>query len=592
MGIPKYFKYIISNFDNITKNTNDPSILIHHLYFDLNCLIHPCVQDAASNQTLLSDFILEQSSYKYDTDPDYITPFEDKVYHLISNYIEKVISTVNPSISIYISIDGVAPRAKMEQQRSRQYRTVKEYLLKNSILEKYNDKASNFNTNFITPGTIFMYKLNIYLRSYIHKLKLLTNKRIILDDSQRMGEGEHKIFQFIRQNFSVSDLFNEVHCVYGLDADLIMLSLCLTQKIYLIREEVHFNKVNRDNFLYFDVLSFKDQLVDYLTKLIDNESCFDNDSYIIDDDPTDNEKDKSIFPISPQHLIIDYIFISFLLGNDFLPSLFCLNVSKYNIDLLLKSYISIISYRKKHIIENNKINYSILQQLLINLLVKENDIIKSFVYDLEHSRPFLKETNEKERNIEKLKYYPHFHRIVPFDVINDKQWINKYYLYYFNIVNFTKDDNYINSLCKSYIEGLQWTLEYYLEGCPSWSWYYKYRQPPHLRDLSKYLSKRIYSTKFTQDILFSPLEQLAIVLPIQSNYLFCKDYIKFINNNNLFNLYYPIHFELDLAYKYMLHEAPPILPPIDALHIKSVFQTLNLTVFEKQRNDPSNLIII
>ena len=62
-------------------------------------------------------------------------------------------------------------------------------------------------------------------------------KKYILDDCQNRGEGEHKILQYLK-NYTKDD----INCIYGLDADLIMLSLCADSKIYLLREESPFWK--------------------------------------------------------------------------------------------------------------------------------------------------------------------------------------------------------------------------------------------------------------------------------------------------------------------------------------------------------------
>ena len=50
MGIPKYFKHIITKYENdgLLKNTKNSEIKINNLYFDMNCLIHPCVNQVVN----------------------------------------------------------------------------------------------------------------------------------------------------------------------------------------------------------------------------------------------------------------------------------------------------------------------------------------------------------------------------------------------------------------------------------------------------------------------------------------------------------------------------------------------------------------
>merc|ERR1712168_1540150 len=118
---------------------------------------------------------------------------------------------VRPRKLLYVAIGGVAPRAKMNQQRSRRFRAAKESqishetksLLKKELLDRGirlpgpDPKKMRFDSNCITPGTPFMDKLATCLRYYIYDR--LTNDpgwkniKVILSDASVPGEGEHKI---------------------------------------------------------------------------------------------------------------------------------------------------------------------------------------------------------------------------------------------------------------------------------------------------------------------------------------------------------------------------------------------------------------
>ena len=87
-----------------------------------------------------------------------------------------------------------------------------------------------------------MEKLSVFLTNHLTNLGNIVSE-IIVSPPNEPGEGEHKIFEYIRQNKDYHQ--SSKTAIYGLDADLLMLTLnhlrCAEQ-LYLFRETPHFIK--------------------------------------------------------------------------------------------------------------------------------------------------------------------------------------------------------------------------------------------------------------------------------------------------------------------------------------------------------------
>ena len=100
-------------------------------------------------------------------------------------------------------------------------------------------------------------------------------------------------------------------------------------------------------------------------------------------------------------------------------------------------------------------------------------------------------------------------------------WEERYYSALFDI---KIDDERRKEICTNYLEGLEWTINYYTRGCIDWRWTYKYDYPPLLSDLAKfvpYFDTRLVKSSPPEPV--SELVQLSYVLPRGSMNLLPSD---------------------------------------------------------------------
>ena len=94
---------------------------------------------------------------------------------------------------------------------------------------------------------------------------IFNNIEVVFSSHSVPGEGEHKILSYIKKNCNDTNDTNIV--VYGLDADLIMLSLVSNiNNVYLMRECIEFGKPQEGNFLYMDIDQLKCNIIKILKK--------------------------------------------------------------------------------------------------------------------------------------------------------------------------------------------------------------------------------------------------------------------------------------------------------------------------------------
>ena len=478
MGIPSYFSYIIKNHVKLLKKLSKNTIPVNNLYLDCNSIIYDAVHNIDFTKLVTSDI--------------------DTIIASVCSKIDEYIFELKPDNIVYIAFDGVAPVAKLEQQRSRRYKSLYQNNISKSIFK--DAKPDPWNTTAITPGTNFMKKLNESIRIKYSEPKKYGIDSFVLSPSDKYGEGEHKLFEFIRQ-------FPEKHkdkntVIYGLDADLIMLSinhLPISQNIYLFRETPHFIK------------SINSELEP-------------NESYIIDIPELakiitlDMNNGIELTTEQQKNRIYDYIFLCFFLGNDFMPHFPSVNIRTGGVDKMLNAYKATIGTTNENLTDGKKIYWKNVRKLVQHLanLEEENLKMETKVRDRREKQELPNITPEDK--FKKFDSIPQYERALEKHINPFKpNWQNRYYKCLFDM---DIDEVRKKQICTNYLEGLEWTMKYYTTGCPDWRWCYNHNYPPLFSDLLHYIP--VFEAEFVPNKKPSPvteLVQLAYVMPKQSLHL-------------------------------------------------------------------------
>ncbi|KAL9105404.1 MAG: hypothetical protein Q9227_009422 [Pyrenula ochraceoflavens] len=373
MGVPKFFRWLSERYPAISQLIAENRIPeFDCLYLDMNGIIHNCTHK--------------------DSDSPTFRMTEDKMFIAIFNYIEHLFGKIKPKKLFFMAIDGVAPRAKMNQQRARRFRTAfdAEKARDKAIQEgKEMPKEDPFDSNCITPGTEFMAKLTQQLKYFISK-KVSEDAdwqgvEIVLSGHEVPGEGEHKIMEYIRQAKAQPGYDPNVrHCLYGLDADLIMLGLLSHDPHFcLLREEVTFGRQNQKKSKELEHQNF------YLMHL-----CIVREYLELEFQELKNNESLS-FGFDMERIIDDFILMAFFVGNDFLPNLPNLHINEGALALMFKEYKKVLPQLGGYINEQGFINLGRLGVLLDELSEVEFRFFEAEYSDAKWIKAKQNENNEE-----------------------------------------------------------------------------------------------------------------------------------------------------------------------------------------------------
>jgi len=205
MGVPAFYRWLSEKYPKIVQDvleervqpsSHDSSVPLpfdatgpnpsglecDNLYLDMNGIIHPCSHPEHGEQPKT----------------------EEEMYHNVCKYVDRLMRVVRTRKMLYLAIDGVAPRAKMNQQRARRFRSAQEARELRELEEhvrtelikgeaegtpfKIPEPKKPWDSNVITPGTQFMLGLSDFVRFYVRKRmstdKAWKNLRVIFSDGE------------------------------------------------------------------------------------------------------------------------------------------------------------------------------------------------------------------------------------------------------------------------------------------------------------------------------------------------------------------------------------------------------------------------
>lgn len=533
MGIKHFFAWYRKNFESTyIKIKNDEKIenlKVDNLLLDLNGIFHSSCQEVYKYGAFAQEKRLLAVKQKGNEDKQTL------VFENICKRIENIMDIIGPTKRVIMCVDGPGPIGKQNQQRQRRFRN--------------EPGEMSFDSNCITPGTKFMNELSKYLKNYIkNDLKRNANWQhleIHFSSEKVPGEGEHKAVEFVRNNK------DESYCINGPDADLFMLTLSTHVKnFYILRDDMY----NNGSFFLINIRKTRSELINMLEWVSDKNEC------------------------DAKSIINDFIFMCFVLGNDFVPNIPSVEIISNGIEMMIQIYrVNCAIYG--HLTETNKKGCIFINK-------------DSFMH-------FLALIGENEKTNIESKYRDTRNRFFPdalidknIDITSEKVSIDlQKYITDYSEKAFGNDN--IEKVCHKYIESLQWVLTYYTSGVSSWTWCYEYHYAPFASQLTRYLNtyKRRRHGKTIPSL---PLQQLLSVLPPHSSDLIPKPLrTLLLDDTSPIKDFFPKEIQIDLSGKKQEWEGVVILPVVDQALLKKVYSKFinKLSIEDKNLNVHEETVI-
>ncbi|KNC76243.1 hypothetical protein SARC_11248, partial [Sphaeroforma arctica JP610] len=436
--------------------------------------------------------------------------------------------------------------------------------------------GERFDSNCITPGTPFMARLSAQLKYFVN-LKVTTDARwqgvkVIFSGHETPGEGEHKIMDYIRKQRSLDTWNpNTRHCLYGLDADLIVLGLLTHEPHFsLLREEVTFGN-SKSKRVLADAKKVNFNLL-HLSLVRE---------YTMVEFATEQSIDF-------ERVLDDWVLICYLVGNDFIPHLPNLHINTGALDLLFDTYKTLLmdEAEPRYLNDAGHLELSNFQDYMRMLTQHDTETCQQVGADMAYLSSKMatanldytsavsteeSDTDSDSKAVAKgkgeavteesavdadgflmVKSKPRKYKPIKTDDSNDTSdekllaaWKDNYYAEKFGVE--ARDRDFKQRIVFEYIHALQWVLHYYYDGICSWDWFYPFHYSPFISTITEYDITAMDVDTFHKGKPFLPFEQLMGVLPPASHKHVPVAYQHLmLNESSPIHDFYPLTFESDL----------------------------------------------
>ena len=400
-----------------------------------------------------------------------------------------------------------------------------------------------------------MVRLQEHLQHFVNKKitedPMWKSIKVVLDGHECPGEGEHKILDFIRSEKHRDGYDpNTRHCMYGLDADLMMLGLLSHEPHFcLLREEVKFGGQSSK------VESSAEEKTWHLLSLKLFREYLD-----FEFGPTLRKTLK--FDYDLERLIDDWILLGYFVGNDFMPHLPNFHIGEDIKPFIYESYKKVLATLDGYITDSGDINLARLEVLMLELSKFDYEFFNQSYTDLQWmgdsddggggggggdaptkaakaaAKAEKEELVEAEMRATKSAYY------------SEKMHIED-----------PGSDEFLKGQAQGYVTGLQWCLWYYYRGVPSWGWFFPSHYSPFVSDIRGFSD---FTVKLDKGKPFLPFQQLMSVLPRGSMQHIPPGLTPLMTEAESPILdFYPTEFASDLNGKKQDWEALVLIPFID-----------------------------